>query len=164
MRERSDTMNPLEKMLILSKPVTCECGGKYFHLGGGEYKCQNCNDIKYDDFGKVKKFLDENGPASTLVISSATGVSSETIEFLLKDGRVEIIEGSKYYLRCDRCGCSIRSGRFCIDCAKQLTNGLQEVFFNEVGEQPKYNREYKKSGFEVKQTGKVYFLDKKKER
>lgn len=145
-------MNDLERMLIINKPITCECGGKYFHFGGGKYKCQNCNEITYDDFGKVKKFLDENGPMPILAISSATGVSSEIIEFLLKDGRVEIIEGSKYYLQCSKCGCSIRSGRFCVDCARELSEGVQKIFFNEVGEKPKY---------EVKQKGRMHFLNRR---
>lgn len=145
-------MNDLERMLITNKPTMCQCGGKYFHIGGGQYKCQNCNEIVLDDFGKVKQLLDTNGPMPILTISALTGVSSEVIEFMLKDGRVEIIEGSKYYLQCGKCGCSIRSGRFCIECAKELSGSIQKIFYNEIGEKPKY---------EVKQKGKMHFLNRR---
>lgn len=79
-------------------------------------------------------------------------VSTEVIEFMLKDGRVEIIEGSKYYLQCAKCGCSIRSGRFCVECARELSGGIEKIFFNEIGEKPKY---------EVKKKGKMHFLNRR---
>ena len=145
-------MNDIEKMLIMNKPMVCHCGGKYCHIGGGKYECQKCREIVLDDYGKVKQFLGENGPAQAMVISAATGVSMEIIDYLLKHGSVEIVEGSRYYLQCSKCGCSIRSGRFCVDCAKELTHGIEQVFYNEIGDKPKY---------EVKQTGKMHFLNRK---
>ncbi len=145
-------MDELEKIFIMNKPIRCTCGGKIFHLGGGKYKCEKCDEIIYDDFGKVKQFLEENGPMSILGISVATGVSTEVIEYLLKDGRVEIMEGSKYYLQCSRCGCSIRSGRFCVECATELSKGVQTILYNEIGEKPKTD----------KPTGKMHFLNREK--
>lgn len=145
-------MNEFEAMLITNKPITCECGGKFFHIGGGNYKCQHCNKILLDDFGKVRRFLEENGPAPSVIIAAATGVDTEVIGYLLKDGRVEIVEGSKYYLQCTKCGCSIRSGRFCMECARELAKDVEEILYNEIGDKPKY---------EVKQTGKMHFLNRK---
>lgn len=143
--------NDVETMLLLSKPLLCKCGGKFFHIGGGKYKCNTCEEIVLDDFGKVKEFLEENGPMPMMVISECTGVSVEVLEGLLKDGRVEIAENSKYFINCQKCGCAIRSGRYCIDCAKTLANGIQRIYYNEVGEKPKNST--------VKE--KIHYLNKK---
>ena len=144
-------MENVEKLLLTNKPVKCECGGKLYHIGSGKYKCQACDKAVLDDFGKVKQFLEENGATPIVVISQSTGVSTEIIEDLLRDGRVEITENSKYFISCQKCGCSIRSGRFCIDCAKELSHGIQKIFFNEIGEKPK----------KVDMQGKMHFINKK---
>lgn len=131
-------MTEIEKFLLNNKPVQCQvCQGKLFHIGSGQYKCNSCENIEFDDFGKIKKLLDEKGPLPIYTISEVTGVSMEMIEMLLKDGQVELTENSKYFLDCAKCGCSIRSGRFCMDCAKELAQGVQRIFYNEVGEKAK---------------------------
>ena len=144
-------MNDIEKLLLTNKPTKCECGGKLFHIGGGKYECEKCGNLVLDDFGKVKQFLEENGTMSIMAISQCTGVSIEIIESLLKDGRVEISENSKYFLGCQKCGCAIRSGCFCIDCARELSQGIQKIFYNEVGEKPK----------NANMQGKMHFLNRK---
>lgn len=131
--------NDLEKLIIGNKPVECElCGGKMFYLGGGKYKCKSCGYETLDDFGKVKEFLEANGPSPAMAVSRATGVRSDVIEIFLKKGRVEIPEGSKYFLNCERCGCSIRYGRYCPECVKELAGDIQAVFSEDVGEKPKF--------------------------
>ena len=144
--------NP-ELYFINNKPIICEsCKGKLFHIGGGSYQCKKCDSIVMDDFGKVKQFLEANGPSSAPEIAQGTGVRMDVIEWFLKDGRLEIIENSRYYLQCEKCGCSIRSGRFCIDCAKELTGGIHKLLFHEIGDRPKKGEE---------KQGKMHFLDKK---
>ena len=140
----------LDLLLLASKPTECECGGKYFHIGGGKYKCQKCETVILDDFGKIKAFLDENGATPIVAISQATGVSVDVIEALLKDGQVEISDNSKYFIKCQKCGCSIKSGRFCFECARELSGDIQKIFFNEMGEKPKT---------ELK--GKMHYLNKR---
>ena len=145
-------MNDVEKMLLLNKPTTCQCGSKLYYIGGGQYQCRKCDEITLDDFGKVKQFLNENGVMPVATISQCTGVSMEVIEFLLQDGRVEIAENSKYFISCQKCGCAIRSGRFCIDCAKELAHGIEKIAYNEVGERPK----------NIEVQGKMHFLNRNK--
>ncbi len=145
----------LEHLVINSKPVRCsECNGKMFYVGGGRYECETCGHIALDDFGKVKEFLEEHGPSPAVVISAATGVSQEVIDGFLKKGRVEIPEGSPYYLKCEKCGCSIRYGRFCADCAAQAVGKVKAIFNEEVGEKPKYELKSEKNG-------KIHFLNRK---
>ncbi len=47
-------------------------------------------------------------------------------------------------VKCDKC--------FCADCARELSNGIQKVFYNEIGEKPKYDYAMK---------GKMHFLNRK---
>ena len=47
----------------------------------------------------------------------------------LKEGRLEIPEGSSYYLKCERCGISINSGRFCQPCASILIKEFNKFLF-----------------------------------
>ena len=53
-------------------------------------------------------------------------MAQRTVRHLLKDGRIEIAEGSKVYLRCELCGKQIRSGQFCPDCEMKVHRHLEE--------------------------------------
>lgn len=150
--------NDLEKLLIGNKPVVCEkCKGKLFYKGGGRYECSSCDAFVLDDFGKIKAFLEENGPTPMLVIAQATGVQYEVVEQFLKKGRLEIPEGSKYYLGCEKCGCSIRYGKYCPDCIREVAGGIKAVFHEDVGERPKHM-------YNAEMAGKMHFLGSKKDK
>ena len=128
-----------EELIIGNKPVQCEkCKRKVLYVGGEKYRCEICGSETLDDYGKVKEYLEEYGPSPALVVSKATGVYPEIIEMFLKKGRLEIPEGSKYYLKCEKCGCSIRYGRFCPSCVRELTGSIKALFNEDVGERPKY--------------------------
>ena len=146
----------LETFLLMHKPVECEiCGSKVYYVAGGEYECRNCEHTMLDDFGKVKQYIDMFGPSSAVEIEDSTGVKREVIDLFLKKGRLEIPEGSNYYIKCEKCKCSIRFGRFCPDCAKETEGTVKgiRVLLEEVGEKPKrvFNSE-----------AKMHFLDKRK--
>ncbi len=148
-----DVSKNLERMVIQSRPVKCEvCGEKLYYVSGGEYECKACGAHAFDDFGKVKKFLGEHGPSPAPVIAAATGVRADVINHFLKKGRLEIPEGSKFFLSCERCGCSIRYGRFCPECMRELTGGLHAAFHEDVGERPKKT---------PKLSGQFHFIKKK---
>lgn len=151
----TDIEKSIEKALIASKPLYCElCGEKVFYLDSGKYQCRKCDHIMLDDFGKVKEFIDQHGPSHSMAISSATGVSAEVIEVFLKKGRLEIPEGSKYYIKCECCHCSIRYGRFCPDCVKDTVAGIKAVFSEDVGEKPKFE-------WNPDKVAKIHFMDRR---
>ena len=151
MEELDMDRNELEKLIISNKPVVCElCKGKMYYVHGGLYRCDKCGHEVLDDFGKVKTFIELNGPSPALIISAATGVATEIIELFLKQGRVEIPDGSKYYIKCERCGCSIRFGRFCPEYVQELAGGIKSVFCAEMGERPKRED----------MSGKMHFLNR----
>ena len=100
-----------------NRPLLCsKCGGVMVFRGVGEYRCEDCKSVDYDDYGKVRRYLEEHPGANTAEVSSNTGVSQKSIRQMLKESRLEIADSSSVFMKCERCGISIRSGRMCPKC------------------------------------------------
>ncbi len=142
------------KAFLERKPVKCsKCKGRLKYIGGGYYECYDCGNREVDDFGKIKDFIEDYGPSPAIVIAEQTDIPIDLVNGMLREGRLEIPEGSDVYIECESCGCSIRFGRYCPDCIKKRTSNLNGIFFNpEMGEKPQNNP---KKG----ETGKLRFLD-----
>ena len=107
------------------------------YMAMGEYKCPACGNEELDDYGLIRKYLDDHGTATSLDIEMATGVRREIINDYLKKGRLEITDGSSVFLKCERCGKNIKFGRVCPACAKNFVSKLEDsVLPEEVGEEP----------------------------
>ncbi len=101
--------------------ITCSaCSGDMYYKGSGRYCCEKCGKEYLTDFGKIKRYLEENGPTNAIIISNETGISRRTIGNFLKEGRIEIKPGTESILYCASCGVAIRSGKYCASCEKQL--------------------------------------------
>lgn len=109
------------------RPSFCsKCGGVMVFGGVGEYHCEDCKNIEYDDFGKVRLFIEQNRGATAVQIEESTGVKQKTIRQMLRENRLEITTGSHAFLHCEICGANIRSGRFCDSCEKAYHEHLEE--------------------------------------
>lgn len=119
-----------------TKPTFCRaCSGELQYKSHGEYECKSCGAIFLDDYGKVRKFIEVNGPSPAVIISEETGVSIDKINELLRQGRVEIPENSDIFIKCESCGTDIRYGKYCPTCAARLSKTLKGVY--EAGEVPR---------------------------
>lgn len=108
-------------------PRECEkCGGVMVFKGLGEYQCELCGQLAYDDYGKVRNYIEEHRGATAAQIEEAIGVSQKTIRRLLKEGRLEVTENSRTFLRCELCGKDIRSGLYCPECEVKMHRSLEE--------------------------------------
>ena len=103
-------------------PHTCEkCGsGNPKYMGVGEYKCESCGFVMYDDFGIVRNYLEVHKGATQSEVSKAPGVAMETIRQFLTEERLEITAGSGVFLSCEICKAPIRSGRYCEACSRKV--------------------------------------------
>lgn len=129
-----------------------DCHEKMEYVFGERFICHKCGRIEMSDFGKVKEFIEENGPQPAIAINHATGVSLNYINKLLMQGRIEIPDGSEVYIKCQRCGTDIRYGRFCPECMMRMGNSINGVMsMEEVGERPKNVK---------KRNGEMHYLDK----
>ena len=108
-------------------PRVCEvCGGVMIFKGVGEYHCEDCGAVAYDDYGKVRLYIEEHKGATAAQIESMTGVSQRTIRKLLKEGRLEVTENSRTFLACEVCGKAIRSGRYCPECEINVHRRMEQ--------------------------------------
>lgn len=109
-------------------PVYCsECGGVMIFKGVGEYRCEKCGFIAYDDYGKVRNYLEEHPGANTAETSRAVGVTQKSIRDMLKEGKLEVSQNSAIFLKCEICGTKIRSGRYCPKCELNYHHDLEEM-------------------------------------
>ena len=99
-------------------PNTCaECGGELVYKGVGEYRCEQCKAVVYDDYGKVRLYVEQHPGATIADTEAATGVPHKVIRQLLREERLEVATGSRTFLSCRSCGVQIRSGELCPQCA-----------------------------------------------
>lgn len=100
-----------------NRPYICEkCGGLMIFKGCGEYECEDCALKGYDDYGKVRNYIEGHAGANSAEIEANTGVSQKSIRQMLKESKLEIAADSVAFMRCEMCGADIRSGRFCQKC------------------------------------------------
>jgi hypothetical protein len=104
----------------LNKPILCsKCGGHMKFQGLGEYRCEDCDTSAYDDYGKVRNYLEKHRGATTYEIEQGTGVRQRSIRNLVRNERIEVSEHSKIFLKCKMCGKDIRMGELCLSCQKK---------------------------------------------
>lgn len=91
-RETDESLLPGQE----GRPVKCsKCGGGLQYRSHGEYLCKACGNIEYDDFGKIRQYLDENGASPVAAISEYTGVPFSRINQFLRQGRLQVSGDSR---------------------------------------------------------------------
>lgn len=123
MRNLNDILN----IDVYNRPTECpQCGGIMIFKGCGEYKCEDCKYVAYDDYGKVRNYVEQYPGVTSAQVSDATGVKPQTIRTMLRESRLEIAEDSNAYLKCEICGVNIRSGRVCPKCEVTYNKMIEE--------------------------------------
>lgn len=116
----------------IKRPIICEkCGGILVYSGLGEYRCEECDTSEYDDYGKVRVYLEKHRGATVTEISDETGVSHKSIRDMVKENRFEVIQSRNGYLKCEMCGVDIKSGRLCKKCERKYHRQVEQEARNE---------------------------------
>ena len=117
----------IETMIKYERAKICpKCGELMRYAFGEVFKCDHCGQEELTSFGKVRKYIEENGPSNASNISRGTGVP----------------DGSDSYIKCEDCGADIRYGRYCPACAAKHNKDQNVGIFNsEAGEVPKHKRD-----------------------
>lgn len=119
-----------QKDLLISDPHTLKCQhceGPMIYKGSGIYKCMECEEEYVTAFGKIKRFLQENGPQNAVVISTHTGVSRQEISRLLREGRIEVAPNQEGVIGfCKECRVPITEGTLCLFCAQKRSREQRE--------------------------------------
>lgn len=120
------TSRRLQLEELYNIPRVCKkCGGVLVFKGVGEYRCEDCGELDYDDYGKVRMYIEEHRGATAAQIEAAIGVSQRSIRQMLKDGRLEVTKDSRTFLKCEICGKAIRSGQYCPECEVAVHRNLE---------------------------------------
>lgn len=106
--------------------ICVKCNGIMIFKGVGEYQCEDCGEIEYDDYGKVRNYIEQHRGANAAEVEAGTGVTQKSIRKMLRESRIQIAEGSQVFLRCDLCGKSIRSGVYCPECEIKVHRNIEE--------------------------------------
>lgn len=110
-----------------NRPVQCsKCGGMMIFAGVGEYRCEDCKHVDYDDYGKVRLYIESNRGATAAQIEKEIGVSQKSIRAMLRESKIEITAESRTFMRCEVCGDNIRSGRCCNKCETAFHRRIEE--------------------------------------
>lgn len=110
--------------------ICSQCSTPMQYKHGGIYICTSCGEEQLNDFGKIKRYIDEHGPTNAIELSAKTGVSRSKIGEFLRLGRVEIPENSPVFIHCKSCGVAIRYGNYCSDCVH--SKNIQGAYVGEV--------------------------------
>lgn len=117
----------------------CERCGKVYKSNGFFKVCPICYELDECDFRKIKEYLYSHPCAKIYEVVNALDISVRKIKRYLQESRLEIIEKDNHFLFCETCGKSIRSGKYCDECYRELHHDFQVIYTGN------YNRQYSNS-------------------
>lgn len=103
----------------------CSRCGKIYAYDGFNI-CISCRRKEEEDFKKVKDYIYENPGANISEVSEETGIETRKIIEFLRQGRLEVLDEHNMLLSCERCGVSIRTGRFCGKCTIEMEREFKQ--------------------------------------
>lgn len=129
-----------------------ECG-RLFNYIGGQRLCPACRDRLEEKFAKVKNYIREHKTAQIQEISDENEVSVAQIKQWVREERLAFTDDSIVGIECESCGVTIKTGRFCEACKKQMANAFGNAMRREEKQQPASNRK------DVRDRARMRFLD-----
>ena len=106
----------------------CRGCGRLFNYLQGPHLCPACMQKLEEKFSQVKDYLEDNPHATIPEIAKDNDVSTRQIEQWIRDERLVIADDSPIGITCERCGASIKSGRFCERCKNKMANNLGSMY------------------------------------
>lgn len=100
------------------------CGKMIQYMGAGPQMCGECRKKLDESFTRVKEYLKENPNCSINDLSENAEVSITQINQWIREERLIFSKDSPIGIPCERCGKTIRSGRYCKDCKDNLVKAL----------------------------------------
>ncbi len=110
----------------------CPICKKIFSPTGGSLICKDCARTEEENFIKVRDYLRENRGTDINIVSEETGVSTKKILKYLREGRLEVSDGMADFLKCEKCGVSIKSGQYCRTCLEKVSKDLSSLLKTET--------------------------------
>src|SRR5574344_1039234 len=115
----------------------CKECGRLFNYIGGQRLCPACKSKLEDKFVEVKKYIDENKSAQIQDIAENNDVTVQQIKQWIREERLVFTDESVVGIECENCGATIKTGRYCEKCNKDLANNLGNSIRRPIMEEPK---------------------------
>ena len=106
---------------------TCRKCRRLFNYVMGPWLCVNCREEEEEKFQEVKKYVMEHGRCSMQEVSEACEVTMSQIKQWLREERLVLSDDSPMGIGCEKCGKSIKGGRFCNECLTEITSSLKNA-------------------------------------
>jgi len=107
--------------------------GRIFNYVAGKRLCQSCRKDLEDQFKDVRTFIRDNKEASIAEVAESCQVDVKDIKQWIREERLTFSKNSSIGIDCEVCGKTIKTGRFCDECKKTVTDNLKSAY----KEQPK---------------------------
>ena len=102
----------------------CRDCGKLFNYISGQRLCPACREKLEEKFDVVKRYIEEHRTAQLQEISDDNDVTIQQIKQWVREERLTFTDDSIVGIECESCGATIKTGRFCEACKKQMANNL----------------------------------------
>ena len=93
----------------------------------GPVLCNQCKQEMEEVFQTVKKYVRENPGSDIRMVAEACEVDPMQIRQWVKEERLCFSEDSPVGIPCERCGMTIKSGRFCATCKADIKSDFRSV-------------------------------------
>lgn len=108
--------------------INCKsCGRLYNYIGGQPY-CTTCLEKLENKFKEIKAYLYDNPNTEVYEVSKRFEVSIPIIQRWIREERLSYSENSLMGIACERCGVTIKTGRYCKTCKEQLAHNLSMIY------------------------------------
>ncbi len=107
--------------------ITCKKCGKLFNYVSGDRICPSCMKALDEKFAEVKKFVYDNPRVGINELAEQTGVSIRMIKRWIREERLCFTEDSPVGIECEKCGATIKTGRFCKSCKDKISNEMMDA-------------------------------------
>lgn len=105
----------------------CRKCGRLFNYVVGPALCNQCKLQMEEVFQTVKKYVRENPSSDIRTVAEACEVDPLQIRQWVKEERLCFSADSPVGIPCERCGATIKSGRFCAACKVDIKTDLKSV-------------------------------------
>jgi len=102
--------------------------GKLFNQITNSTICPACEKELEKKFEQVKSYIYDHPGAGMKEVSDENEVSQNIIKRWIKEERLSFAEDSQVTFACEKCGASIRTGRFCQKCKQKMQNAFGDLY------------------------------------
>lgn len=116
-------------IMLEDKPLQCDkCYSRLYYDEEGVYTCVECGRSFRDDFAKIKEYIEGHENCTPEDVARETIIDVDVVKALLDEDTFNLLPWDKYFLECTKCGCAIKSGRYCQWCQQGFGNGILAAF------------------------------------